>query len=353
MSVVSTHFLLEIILKVIYNCYRDFRLNFNMGDFMKIGNVDIKNNVFLAPMAGTSNPAYIRICQQMGIGYAVTELISSEAIIRGNKKTFDMLKGYEKVSIPVALQLFGSSAEAMGKAAKIIEDMNIFKIIDINMGCPVTKVAISSNAGSALLKDSKKVYDIVFSVVNSVKIPVTVKIRSGWDHTSINGIQIAQICEKAGASAITIHGRTRSDGYSGKVDLDIIKEIKNSVNIPVIGNGDIKSIDDAIKMFEYTRCDAVMIGRASLGNPWIFKKIITYLKKGIIIKDPSLDDKKNMIKKHFEYLLEIKDERTALLEMRTNASYYLKGIPGTKEIKEKIFKCNSKEEFLKIIESVI
>lgn len=322
-------------------------------NYMKIGSVVLKNNVFLAPMAGTSNPAYIRICEQMGIGYAVTELISSEAIIRGSKKTFDMLKGYDKINIPIGIQLFGSNSIVIAKAAKIIDDMNIFDVIDINMGCPVSKVAISSSSGSALLKDPKKVGEIVSSVKNSVKVPVTVKIRSGWDHSSINADLIAKVCEENGASAITIHGRTRSDGYSGKVDLDIIKKVKESVCIPVIGNGDIKSVDDALSMFKYTGCDAIMIGRAALGNPWIFRDIIGYLENGKTFDLITISDKMNMVLKHLDYLLEIKDEKSAVLEMRTNASYYLKGIKGSKEIKEKIFKCKTKDELRKVIESVI
>ena len=303
-------------------------------------------------MAGTSNSAYMKICEEMDVGYAVTELISSEAITRGNKKTFDMLNGYDKLNIPVAVQLFGSNSKVMGEAARIIDDMKLFDVIDINMGCPVTKIAVSSSSGSALLKDPEKVGNIVSSVVSSVKVPVTVKIRSGWDHKSINACEIARICEENGASAITIHGRTRSDGYGGKVDLDIIKKVKESVSIPVIGNGDIKNGKDAENMMNYTKCDAIMVGRAALGNPWVFKSINNYF-SGIDEYIPTLNDRVDMIKRHLDYLLEIKPERTAILEMRTNASYYLKGISGTKDIKEKIFKCKTKNEFIKVIESVI
>ncbi|MBR2840487.1 MAG: tRNA dihydrouridine synthase DusB [Bacilli bacterium] len=319
---------------------------------MNIGNVKIKGKAFLSPMAGTSNSAYMKICEEMDVGYAVTELISSEAITRGNKKTFDMLNGYDKLNIPVAVQLFGSNSKVMGEAARIIDDMKLFDVIDINMGCPVTKIAVSSSSGSALLKDPEKVGNIVSSVVSSVKVPVTVKIRSGWDHKSINACEIARICEENGASAITIHGRTRSDGYGGKVDLDIIKKVKESVSIPVIGNGDIKNGKDAENMMNYTKCDAIMVGRAALGNPWVFKNINNYF-SGIDEYIPTLNDRVDMIKRHLDYLLEIKPERTAILEMRTNASYYLKGISGTKDIKEKIFKCKTKNEFIKVIESVI
>ena len=319
---------------------------------MNIGNVKIKGKAFLSPMAGTSNSAYMKICEEMDVGYAVTELISSEAITRGNKKTFDMLNGYDKLNIPVAVQLFGSNSKVMGEAARIIDDMKLFDVIDINMGCPVTKIAVSSSSGSALLKDPEKVGNIVSSVVSSVKVPVTVKIRSGWDHKSINACEIARICEENGASAITIHGRTRSDGYGGKVDLDIIKKVKESVSIPVIGNGDIKNGKDAENMMNYTKCDAIMVGRAALGNPWVFKNINNYF-SGIDEYIPTLNDRVDMIKRHLDYLLEIKPERTAILEMRTNASYYLKGISGTKDIKEKIFKCKTKNEFIKVIECVI
>ena len=199
-----------------------------MGDFMefKIGNINIKNNVVLAPMAGISNPAYMKICEEIGVGFAITELISAEAIVRDNQKTFDMLNGIEKIKMPVAIQLFGSNPEVMAKAAHIINKKYPNKIIDINMGCPVPKVAIKAHSGSGLLKEPKKVEEIVRSVVNSVNVPVTVKIRSGWDKNSINAVEIAKIIEKAGASSITIHGRTRSQGYTGSVDLDIIKDVK-------------------------------------------------------------------------------------------------------------------------------
>ncbi len=317
----------------------------------KIGNVEIKNQVVLAPMAGVSNPAYIKICEEMGLGYAITELISAEAIVRNNQKTLDMLKGIEKINIPVAIQIFGSNPDVMAQSAKILKEKYNIKIIDINMGCPVPKVAIKAGAGSCLLKDKNKVYEIVKKVVGSVDIPVTVKIRSGWDSNSINAKEIAQIIEKAGAKAITIHGRTRSQGYSGKVDLEIIKEVKKSVNIPVIGNGDIKTEKDAKNMLEYTKCDAIMIGRGALGNPWIIKNTVNYLENKEIIA-PTSKEKIEMIKKNFKYLLENKTERLAILEMRTLTSYYLKGLPNGSEAKQKIFKANTKEEFLNIINEI-
>ena len=234
----------------------------------KIGNIEIKNKIVLAPMAGISNPAYIRICEEMGLGLAFTELMSAEAIVRNNKKTFDMLKGIDKVNIPVGIQLFGSNVQTLAKASKMITEMYPNCFIDINMGCPVPKVAVRAQAGAALLKNPSKIYEMVKEVVNSVDVPVTVKIRSGWDEKSINAVEVAKAIEKAGASAITVHGRTRSQGYSGKANYDIIKLVKDNVNIPVIGNGDVVGIESAKKMFD-TGVDAIMIGRGALGNPWL------------------------------------------------------------------------------------
>ena len=215
----------------------------------KIGNVKINGKVALAPMAGVSNPSYIKICEEMGASYAITELISAEAIVRHNKKTLDMLNGYDMVTIPVALQLFGSNPNTMANAAKYVAENYNFSIIDVNMGCPVPKVAVRSEAGSALLKNPKKIHDIIEKMVSAVSIPITVKIRSGWDHNSINAVEVAKICEEAGAKAITIHGRTRADGYMGHVDLDIIKIVKENVSIPVFGNGDVKVMKTLIICF--------------------------------------------------------------------------------------------------------
>ena len=319
----------------------------------KIGNIEIKNQVVLAPIAGTSNPAYIKICEEMGVGYAITELISAEAIVRENKKTLDMLNGYEKIKIPVAIQLFGSNIDVIKEAAKIIENRFKPKIIDINMGCPVPKVAGKAGAGSALLKDPKKVFELVKAVCGSIKTPVTVKIRSGWDSNSINAVSIAKIIEKAGASAITIHARTRSQGYSGKADWNIIKNVAQCVNIPVIGNGDIKSKEDAQKMLLETECDAVMIGRSALGNPWLIKDIVNHLNDKKTSKTISYQEKIDMIKKHLNYLIQNKGEKIAIKEMRTEVSYYLKGMPKSSEIKPKLFKTETKQDFTLILDKYL
>ena len=304
---------------------------------MKIGNIDIKNKICLAPMAGISNPAYIKICEEMGVGYAITELISSEAIVRGNKKTFEMLNGINDLNIPVAVQIFGSNPLTMANAAKILVDKYNIKIIDVNMGCPVPKVAIKNCAGSALLKDLDKIYEIINCIKEKVSIPVTVKIRSGWDNNSINAVEVAKVCEKAGASLITVHPRTRSQGYAGKSDWNIIKEVKKNVSIPVIGNGDITSIYDAKKMLDETNCDLIMIGRGLLGNPWLIKEINAYLNDGIIIDKPTPVERIDMCLKHLKYLSEYQSERLACIEIRSHIAWYLKGIEGAKVIKEKIY----------------
>ena len=252
----------------------------------KIGNVEIKNNIVLAPMAGVCNSAFRRIIKEMGCGLVYAEMVSDKGLVYNSKKTKDMLyvSDYER---PISQQIFGSDVDTFVEAAKMVYEIMKPDIIDINMGCPVPKVAVRAQAGSALLKNPAKIREIVSAVVKAVPIPVTVKIRSGWDSNSINAVEVAKICEEAGAKAICVHGRTRSQGYSGKVDLDIIKKVKESVSIPVIGNGDVNSIESAINMFEYTDVDAIMIGRGALGNPWLIKQLVTYFDTGIILDKPS------------------------------------------------------------------
>ncbi len=318
----------------------------------EIGNVKIKNRVVMAPLAGISNSAYRTIAKEMGCGLIYAEMVSDKAITYGNEKTIDLLymTDFER---PIAQQIFGSDVESFVKAAKYIYENMKPDIIDINMGCPVPKVALRAQAGSALLKNPEKIYKIVSNVVKSVPIPVTVKIRSGWDSNNINAMEVAKICEKAGASAIAIHGRTRSQGYSGTVDLDIIKKVKESVSIPVIGNGDIKTCYDAKKMLEYTKCDAVMIGRAALGNPWIFKECVEYLENGKIPEPVSVFEKIKMIKKQVNYLLKIKPEKVVMLEMRSHAAWYLKGIPGSVEVKRKLNTLKSISELNELLDEFL
>ena len=315
----------------------------------KIVNVEIKNNICLAPMAGFCNSAFRRLVKEMGAGLVFAEMVSDKAIYYGSEKTIDMLKmtEYER---PLAQQIFGSDKESFVFAAKKVMEIMKPDIIDINMGCPVPKVAVKSQAGSALLKNPEKIKEIVSAVVEAVDVPVTVKIRSGWDSNSINAVEVAKIIEEAGASAITVHPRTRAQGYSGKADWSIIKQVKETVSIPVIGNGDIKSVDDAKKMIDETGCDAVMIGRAALSNPFIFKELDYYFKTGKKLEEISNKEKLDIALKHFNYLLEIKNEKVAVLEMRTIMANYIKGIPGSTKIKQSIFSLKTKEELLKILE---
>lgn len=314
----------------------------------KIGNVTIKNQIVLAPMAGISNTSYRKIIKEMGAGLIYAEMVSDKAIMYSNEKTFDLLKMSEEER-PITQQIFGSDADSFVKAAQIIENRMHPDIIDINMGCPVPKVAVRAQAGSALLKNPDKIYEIVSAVVKSVNVPVTVKIRSGWDENHINAVEVAKKCESAGASAIAIHARTRTQGYSGKADWNIIKKVKEAVNIPVIGNGDVTSPELAKQMIDETNCDAVMIGRGALGNPWLIKECVEYLNTGKKIPQVSFIEKVNMMKRHYQLLLEDKNEKLALLEIRSFIIWYLKGMPKSKEIKNQICQCKTSEEIFNII----
>ena len=317
---------------------------------MKIGNIELDGQVILAPMAGVCNSAYRKICKEMGAALVCAEMVSDKGMIYNSKKTKGMLY-FEENERPISQQIFGNSKETFVEAAKMVYDIMKPDIIDINMGCPVPKVAIRSQAGSALLKNPDLIYNIVSSVVKAVPVPVTVKIRSGWDSNSINAVEIAKIVESAGASAITVHPRTRSQLYSGKADLEIIKQVKENVTIPVIGNGDIVDIESAKHMLEYTKCDAIMIGRGVLGNPWLIKEIDTYLKTGKMIDKPSFEERINMCYHHLDYLLKIKNEKVAVLEMRSHIAWYIKGMPYHKEIKNLIFKAKTKEEIAEILDN--
>lgn len=318
----------------------------------KIGNIEIKNQIVLAPMAGISNTSYRKIIKEMGAGLIYAEMVSDKAISYGNEKTIELLK-MDPSERPIAQQIFGSDIESFVDAAKKVVELMHPDIIDINMGCPVPKVAVKAQAGSALLKNPEKIYEIVKSVVEAVDIPVTVKIRSGWDSDSINAVEVAKKIESAGAKAIAIHGRTRAQGYSGKADWNIIKQVKESVSIPVIGNGDVTSCYLAKQMLDETGCDAVMIGRGVLGNPWLIRECIDYLEKGTIPTPVSAEDKIKMLKRHFDLLVQDKNEKLALLEIRTHALWYIKGLPNSATIKNEICKSKTKEEMFSILDNYL
>jgi len=312
-----------------------------------IGDVKINNQIVLAPMAGVCNSAFRRICKEFGCGLIYAEMVSDKAITFNNKKTIDMLYMTEEER-PIVQQIFGSDKDSFVEAAKYIYENMHPDIIDINMGCPVPKVAVRAQAGSALLKDPQKIYEIVKAVVETVPIPVTVKIRSGWDKNSINAVEVSKIIEKAGAAAICIHPRTRSQGYSGKADWNIIKEVKKNVSIPVIGNGDIKTPEDVLKMLDETKCDAVMIGRGVLGNPWLIRNSINML-EGKELLTITLEDRVNLCLKHLDYLKNLKSEKIACLEIRNHIAWYFKGVAGSNVLKNKIYQCNNIHDIIKIL----
>lgn len=312
-----------------------------------IGNVKIKNQVVLSPMAGVCNEVFRIICHEQNAGLVVCEMVSDKALMFKNEKTLSMTK-VEEGEHPVSLQIFGSDIESMVGAAKFIDQNSNCDIIDINMGCPVPKV-VKTGAGSALLQDPKKAYEIVKAVVEAVKKPVTVKIRIGFDKEHINCVEMAKLIEKAGAKAITVHARTRSEFYEGHSHWKYIKQVVDAVSIPVIGNGDITNAQEAKQMLDETGCMAVAIGRGSLGNPWIFNEITNYLENGTILEKPTNLDKYNMIVRQHEMLEKLKGTHLALVEMRSHIGWYLRGIPGAGPVKNECNLCTDFSDVLKIL----
>ena len=313
----------------------------------KIGNVEIENPVVMAPMAGITNMAFRKIIKDFGAGLVYSEMVSDKALCYGNAKTIEMLQ-VDEGEHPVSIQLFGGEVETMVKAAKFIDQHSNCDIIDINMGCPVNKV-LKAEAGSKLLLYPDKIYEIVKGIVDNVSKPVTVKIRSGFDKEHINAVEIAKLIEKAGASAIAIHGRTRSQMYEGKADWSIIADVKAAVKIPVIGNGDIKSVDDAKRMLAQTNVDAVMIGRAALGNPWLIKQVVESLKTGEEILEPTYQEKIAQCLAHAKKLMEIEPEKVAMFQMRGHAPWYIKGLKSSARVKNDLSKIDTYEQLETII----
>lgn len=316
----------------------------------KIGNVEIANQVVLAPMAGICDSAFRRIVKSMGCGLIETEMVSTRAVMYLNRKTQEMLTMTE-FERPISQQIFGSDVESFQKASAYICENMKPDIIDINMGCPVTKVAVKSGAGSALLKTPDKASDIIESVVDVVSIPVTVKIRSGWDEN--NAVEIARIAESAGASAITVHPRTREQRYDVNADWSIIRDVKDEVSIPVIGNGDIWTCYDAKRMIDETGCDAIMIGRGVLGNPWLIRQCIDYLDHGKEPERVPSKEKLDMFKRHADLIMDHYSDKVLMHKLRINAAYYMKNLHGSVEIKKKIFQTNTKEELFDLLENYV
>ncbi len=316
----------------------------------KIGHLVIENQLILAPMAGVSNSPFRRLSRDFGAGLVYAEMVSDKGLMYDNERTKKLLYMTDEEK-PMAQQIFGSDLETMVQAALYIDKNSNCDIIDINMGCPVPKVAIKAQAGASLMKNPDLIYDIVSEIVKKVSKPVTVKIRSGWDNQSVNAVLVAKRIEEAGASAITVHARTRSQGYSGHADLDVIKAVKEAVKIPVIGNGDVIDGPSAKYMLEYTGCDAVMIGRGALGNPWIFREINAYLKDGTVFEKPTHEELKEMMIQHLDSLVELKGERTAVLEMRSHGPWYLKGIEHASHLRKQLSQARTRDEFKMYVEA--
>ena len=306
---------------------------------LKIGNVTLKNNILLAPMAGITNLPFRMICEQYNPGLVCTEMVSSKGLFYHDEKTKQLLN-MENEKRPIAVQIFGNDLEAMKYSAK--EVSKIADIIDINMGCPAPKI-VKNGDGSKLLLDLDLASKIIETVVKEATVPVTVKIRKGWDNSHIVAVELAKIAEEKGASAITIHGRTREEFYTGTADWDIIKEVKKEVSIPVIGNGDIKKPEDALAMFEQTKVDGIMVGRASIGNPWIFRQIQEYL-QGKNITEITKEEKLQTIMEHIELQVQMLGENTGIKEMRKHMTYYLKNLPNATIIRQKINTIQTKQD---------
>ncbi|MCI3923235.1 tRNA dihydrouridine synthase DusB [Paenibacillus sp. TRM 82003] len=318
---------------------------------LKIGNVETKNNVVLAPMAGVCNPAFRLIAKEFGTGLVCAEMVSDKAILHGNKRTIEMLFVDDREK-PLSLQIFGGDRHSLVEAAKHVDKHTNADIIDINMGCPVPKV-VSCDAGARWLLDPNKIYDMVSSVVDAVEKPVTVKMRIGWDHEHVFAVENAQAVERAGGKAVAVHGRTREQLYTGKADWDVIRQVKEAVRIPVIGNGDVDSPEAAKRMLDQTGCDGVMIGRGALGNPWMLYRTVHYLTTGELLGDPQASEKMRIAMLHLDRLIALKSEPVAVKDMRKHFAWYLKGLRGAAEVKNRIMEVTTREQVVTILDAYV
>ena len=318
---------------------------------LKIGNVELKNNVVLAPMAGVCNPAFRLIAKEFGCGLVCAEMVSDKAIVHGNSRTMNMLFVDDREK-PLSLQIFGGEKESLVAAAKYVDQNTNADIIDINMGCPVPKVT-KCDAGAKWLLDPSKIEEMVSAVVDVVNKPVTVKMRIGWDAEHIYAVRNAQAVERAGGKAVSVHGRTREQLYTGVANWDIIKEVKQAVSIPVIGNGDVFTPEDAKRLLDHTGCDGVMIGRGALGNPWMLFRTVQYLTTGELLPEPSPQEKMNIAVLHMDRLIALKGENVAVKEMRRHLAWYLKGLPGTARVKDKVMEESSRDRMVQILNEYV
>ncbi|OIJ17520.1 tRNA dihydrouridine synthase DusB [Anaerobacillus alkalilacustris] len=318
---------------------------------LKIGDVTMKNPVVLAPMAGVCNPAFRLIAKEFGAGLVCAEMVSDKAILYKNEKSLQMLYVDEREK-PLSLQIFGGDKKTLVEAAKVVDQQTNADIIDINMGCPVPKIT-KCDAGAKWLLDPNKIYEMVAAVVDAVQKPVTVKMRMGWDEEHIYAVDNALAVERAGGKAVAVHGRTRVQMYEGTADWDIIRQVKEAVNIPVIGNGDVKDPQGAKRLLETTGADGVMVGRAALGNPWMLYRTVQYLETGELSPEPTPREKMNVCMIHLDRLIDLKGEKVAVREMRKHVAWYVKGMHGASKIKDQINQFESREKVKDVLESFV